>query len=61
MFSGFRDLPSVLPVNQELSFAFQISDDITELPHLALFDSFQSEGISHFWKILKLSYSSGVI
>jgi len=48
MFSGFRDLPSVLPVNQELSFAFQISDDITELPHLALFDSFQSEGISHF-------------
>jgi len=36
-------------VNQDLSFAFQVSDHVTELSHLFLFDSFQSRGISVFW------------
>jgi len=48
MLSGFRDLPSILPLNQELSFAFQLPNNITELPHLPLFDAFQSKGISQF-------------
>ena len=48
LYCGFRDLSSILPVNQELSFAFQVADDVTELPRLPLFDAFQSQGISHF-------------
>ena len=53
--SGFRDLQSVLPVNQHLSFAIQISNDVTEVPPLSLFDSFQSKGIFYNFRIIAVN------
>jgi len=51
----FRDLSSVLPLNQHHIFAVQISGDVTDLPPLSLFDSFQSRGIFAIFKQLIMS------
>jgi len=61
VYSGFRDLPSVLPVNQQLSFSIQISSNVTELPQLPLFGSFQSRGILQFLRLLQLILKSCIV
>ena len=42
-------------MNQHLSFAIQISNDVTEVPPLSLFDSFQSKGIFYNFRIIAVN------